>query len=110
MDQYQCGEVPVHGKTLPKMRYVKFHYKSALADKRVINLDKSSFELQLSETLSPLRIQIILIARPLVPESYNYYYILLSPMKFFLLLCIYKSYAISCIFVSWPGKPKTFNI
>ena len=85
VDRYQHGEVPIHGKTLPKMKYVKSHYKSALTDKHVqLNLIMiASFELQLSKTLSPLRIQIFLIARPVVPKSYNYYYILLSP--FFLL-------------------------
>ena len=83
VDRYQHGEVPIHGKTLPKMKYVKSHYKSALTDKHVqLNLIMiASFELQLSKT-SLLRIQIFLIARPVVPKSYNYYYILLSPFFF----------------------------
>ena len=55
-------------------------------------------------------IQIILIARPVVPKSYNYYYILLSPMKFFSFIVYINPYAISYILVSWPRKPKTFNI
>ena len=55
------------------MKYVKSHYKSALTYKGVqlILILITSFELQLSEMLSPQRIQIILITRPVLHKNHT---------------------------------------
>ena len=72
------------------MKYVKSHFESAFTGKHVqliLMIDSISFELQLSEMLSPQRIQIIHTTRLVSQKIYSIIILDFYQLIFFLLLC-----------------------